>query len=139
MLAIFQGFESRSFGATLGLDPSSLVLRHDRIHSRKVERNCGKDDRHFRTVRTSSLSGSGKYEDQNVEEEWWKKLPFTLLLTQKTCKFSRTFLCHAISYYASFSPHLVDDQPEVSCAATERDLNVSEMETLRQPPLDPLV
>ena len=33
---------------------------------------------------------------------------------------------------------ILDEQPELSHAVTNRDLNVSEMETLRQPPPDPL-
>ena len=33
---------------------------------------------------------------------------------------------------------ILDDQPELSCTVTERDLNLSEMEILRQPPLNSL-
>ena len=55
-----QGLQGRSLPPHFAQIRAVLELRLDRIHSRKVGRNCGSDDRHFRTVGTSSFPGPEK-------------------------------------------------------------------------------
>ena len=48
-----------------------------------------------------------------------------------------TLSCDQLRVFLSIA-QILDDQPDPSYAVTKGYLNVSEMETLRQPPADPL-
>ena len=101
-------------------------LRHDRTHSRKVQCNCGKDDRHLRRVRTSSFSGSGKYEEGNVEEErQTKHNPLHRWRTRRADAHKAHTVVQLV-IQVSFGRQALDEQPELSCMVTEGDLKVSE-------------
>ena len=62
-----QGFQAKSLVLHWAQICAVLKLRHDCRHLRNVGRDRREDDRHLHTVRTSSLSSCGKYEEQNVE------------------------------------------------------------------------
>ena len=62
-----KGLEARSLAPLLAQIRAVVELRHDRISSRNVGRNSVEDDRHLRTVKTSSFPGI--QEERTVEED----------------------------------------------------------------------
>ena len=139
-------FGNRTFVPISWICKNHTAVSHNRTEAEIFSFDCGSPDpSRFGTTtrkmttssRRSDRCSSRKFEERNVEEERRTNPPSTSLVTQKTCRTPTKLIlsCNQLCMFLSVAK-VLDDQPELSFAVTERDLNVSE--TLREPPLNPL-
>ena len=106
----------------------SLELRRDRRHSES-------DDPHLRAIRTSSFCCCGMFNEWGVEvERRTSHHPFHHRHRKGADAHEARTVTQSVVFLFLSVAQILDDQPELSCAVTERDLSTCP----RQPPPIPL-